>query len=406
MAEAPAREVTGEPSPPSALSQLKTGWKGLRSSLAKATATVASADQDASVEEGQVAARSSPPGSSGTEEPGAKASTSWKSVFKAAKKMVADTTKYDIVPEEGATIFGRPQDSTSEAGEDAPLQASSWANVAASRLKAQVAEAAEATRSVSAKGFKKAKSLDLGIDIGEHANVLRDGATRSFGRVADSAKDASASFAEKGKAAVDKAKDLQGKGLEAASKAKELGASHAAKAKDKAGAAAGAAKSKLVQAGASVKGLAALSMSPAKLAQFGGVFFIGMFLISMSFSFLPMLPISPQKFSLLFAFGSMTLLSSFAILKGPKAFFSDLLQREKLPFSGAYAVGLVGTLVATIVMRSYLLTAVFGLIQAIALLYFLASYVPGGQMLLNMCGSCCKKCARMICRRTMGGGGT
>uniref|UniRef100_A0A7S2MY55 Vesicle transport protein n=1 Tax=Alexandrium andersonii TaxID=327968 RepID=A0A7S2MY55_9DINO len=101
---------------------------------------------------------------------------------------------------------------------------------------------------------------------------------------------------------------------------------------------------------------------------------------------------------MLFAFGSMTLLSSFAILKGPQAFGESLIQREKLPFSGAYVVGLVGTLVATIVMRSYILTAVFGLIQAVALLYFLASYVPGGQALLNFCGRCSGRAARAVYR--------
>merc|ERR1712187_794859 len=127
-------------------------------------------------------------------------------------------------------------------------------------------------------------------------------------------------------------------------------------------------------------------MDPATLGQFAAIFVVGTMLISASFSFLPMLPISPQKFSLLFAFGSMTMLSSFAILKGPQEFFKDLTQREKLPFSGGYAVGLVGTLVATIVLRSYLLTAFFGIVQAIALLYFVASYVPGGQTILNMCG--------------------
>merc|ERR1711904_373508 len=113
---------------------------------------------------------------------------------------------------------------------------------------------------------------------------------------------------------------------------------------EKAKAAAGKAKASLKSAKSSVAGLAALSLSPAKLAQFGGVFFLGVFLISMSFSFLPIIMISPQKFALLFALGSTTLLSSFAILKGPMAFAQSLAEREKLPFSGAYLLGLIGTL--------------------------------------------------------------
>merc|ERR1712070_843381 len=94
--------------------------------------------------------------------------------------------------------------------------------------------------------------------------------------------------------------------------------------------------------------------------------------------------------------------SSFAVLKGPKAFVGSLIQREKLPFSGSYVVGLVGTLIATIGLRSYFLTAFFAILQAGGLLYFLASYVPGGQTILNKCGKCCgalcSKLAQSVCR--------
>lgn len=80
------------------------------------------------------------------------------------------------------------------------------------------------------------------------------------------------------------------------------------------------------------------------------------------------------------------MLSSFAVLKGPKAFLGILIERSKLPWSSAYVVGLVGTLVSTIILKSYLLTAFFGLLQVIALLYFLASFVPGGKTFLNFLG--------------------
>merc|ERR1740138_372651 len=110
-------------------------------------------------------------------------------------------------------------------------------------------------------------------------------------------------------------------------------------------------------------------MNPVKLAQFVGIFFVGMMLITLSFTFLPVLPIAPQKFALLFAFGSMIVMGSLAFLKGPKALATQLIQREKLPFSATYVVSLVGTLAATIILRSFILTAVFGITQAIALAY-------------------------------------
>lgn len=405
MAAASSSSAGPEPSP---LDQFKTGWKGFRSGLAKAAAAAqGSQDSQAELEEGHGAGGA--PAESGAAE-GGSAGNSWKSVLRAAKKLVSESS-YDPMREEGATIIGRPQDSeASEASETAPLghpsassSSTSWAKVA-SRMKAQVADVTEATLNVTDKVYKKTSTLDIGIDIQGHAKDLQRGASSTFKSLADSAKETKGSIAEKGKSAVDKAKDLQGKGLEAANRAKELGAAGAGKAKGAAGKVAGSAKSKLQQAGSSVRGLAALSMSPAKLAQFAGVFFAGVFLISMSLSFLPMLPIAPQKFSLLFAFGSMTMLSSFAILKGPQEFLKDMTQRDKLPFSGGYAVGLIGTLVATIVMKSFLLTAFFGIMQAIALLYFVASYVPGGQMMLDMCGKCCKRCAAALCRLTMRSG--
>merc|ERR1712039_202074 len=78
-----------------------------------------------------------------------------------------------------------------------------------------------------------------------------------------------------------------------------------------------------------------------------------------------------------FAFGSMTLLSSFAILKGPRDFATSLIKPQILPYSAAYGVGLVGTMVATISLKSVLLTIVFGSLQALAFLYFVTSCVFG-----------------------------
>merc|ERR1712217_732579 len=158
----------------------------------------------------------------------------------------------------------------------------------------------------------------------------------------------------------------------------------------------GSAKGALANAGSSMSGLGALAMSPTKLAQFGGLFFLGFFLLSLSFSFLPILVIAPQKFALLFALGSMTILGSVSVLKGPQAFVMQLMQRDKLLFSISYVVGLVGTLVATLVMRSYLLTAFFGVLQAVALLYFLASYVPGGKAALNFISPGCSRITKSV----------
>merc|ERR1712032_1232220 len=139
-------------------------------------------------------------------------------------------------------------------------------------------------------------------------------------------------------------------------------------------------------------------MSPVKLAQFAGIFMVGMILISLSFSFLPMLPIAPQKFALLFSLGSMTVLGSVAFLKGPRSFAGVVLQKDKLIFTGLYGVGLLGTLWATLIARSYLFTAIFALSQTTGLAYFLASFVPGGRMVLNFFGRMTGRLAGMVIR--------
>jgi len=366
-----ATETSANP----AADALKNAWKGLRS-FSMSTASGSASESSTS----EVATSSA---SGGNKSAGA-GKDSWTAWADKARQIVVDKAKevaYDAVPQaEGSG--SRSSSPDIERGEASEPSWSSWAKSAANRARAQVAEAANQVT-------EKAKTVEFGDGI--HKEV-----SRGFSSVAKGASQAGSKLSEKGKAAAAAAGDLKGKGTEALKDAKAKGVENAKKAKEQAAKAAGAAKGIALKAGSNIQGLSALAMSPAKLAQFGGIFFVGIFLISSSLSFLPVLVIAPQKFALLFAFGSMTLLSSFAVLKGPKSFANSLIERKKLPFSVAYAVGLVGTLVATIIMRSFLLTAIFGVMQAVALLYFLASFVPGGQAILNLCGKCCKKSARAV----------
>jgi len=253
------------------------------------------------------------------------------------------------------------------------------------------------------KSFERAKSLELGESAKRWQNEVAGNFIGGLGKLQDASASATAALSETGMAAQQKAKEFGNKSQEKIKEAHGKAAAKAQEAKETASNvagvacnAAGAAKGKLAKAGEGLQGLGALATSPAKLAQFAAIFVVGTMLISASLSFLPMLPISPQKFALLFAFGSMTMLSSFAVLKGPKNFAATMVQREKLPFSVGYVIGLVGTFVATIGMKSFVLTAVFGILQAFALLYFLASFVPGGTAVLNMCGRSCRRAAQRM----------
>lgn len=107
----------------------------------------------------------------------------------------------------------------------------------------------------------------------------------------------------------------------------------------------------------------------------------------LAFTFLPFVIISPHKFALLFTMGSALMLASFSSLRGHAAFLKNIASWDRLPFSASYGVSLVGTLYASLVMGSYILTMLFSVVQVVALMYFLVSYIPGGTGALTMVGS-------------------
>lgn len=122
----------------------------------------------------------------------------------------------------------------------------------------------------------------------------------------------------------------------------------------------------------------------------------GGFLMTLALAFLPMIMFAPQKFSMLFTLGSLCWIAAFAVLKGPFAFVSHLMARERIPFSLAYLCSIAGTMWAAEAKQSYILTIAFVGIQIVSLLYFLVSYIPGGSssltMALKMVGGMCKSC--------------
>jgi len=278
-----------------------------------------------------------------------------------------------------------------------------WGGVAswAEKARKTVAEQAQATYETVQQGAAADLELGGGVDrLASWAKGAAEQARSSFSDVADKA--AAADWAGQARAWQGDFAQTLGKGLESAAKA-GAGMSDAAKAAQaKAALAASSAKDGLAKAGSGLGGIGALALSPVKLAQFAGLFMLGFMLVSLSLSFLPLLPINPAKFALLFALGSVTMLGSVAWLRGPQAFAGVALQREKLPFSAAYGVGLVGTFWATLVARSYLFTAVFASLQAVGLMYFLASFVPGGKSVLNFFGRWTGRAARALFRTGTG----
>jgi len=268
-------------------------------------------------------------------------------------------------------------------------------SVASDVVKDKVSVASEHLQEGVAQRVERVKS----VDWDEKKRGIREGLSNSFDTVSTSASSAIAVAQEHGQAGLERLQEHGQAGLEVTreySRSSIESIQHSESftmAKDKVSAAAGAAKGAVTNAGERVSGLQALAVSPATWAQFALVFGAGNFFLMMSLVQLPLLLIAPYKFAMSFTIGSILMMSSFIIFSGPKAFLRSMTQREKLPFSGLYIIGLIGTLWATLFMRSYIATAIFAPVQAVALLYFVASYVPGGKKIVN---ACCGMCGRSV----------
>lgn len=97
--------------------------------------------------------------------------------------------------------------------------------------------------------------------------------------------------------------------------------------------------------------------------------------------------IRPSKFALSFTFGSICAMGAFAMLKGPAAYLSGLMELKKLPLTGAYVLTLVSTLYSCLVLGNYILVVCSSVLQLVTLSAFALSALPGGQNSLK--GECC-----------------
>ncbi|KAJ3259811.1 Vesicle transport protein [Boothiomyces macroporosus] len=103
----------------------------------------------------------------------------------------------------------------------------------------------------------------------------------------------------------------------------------------------------------------------------------GLFLFISLFS-LPLLLVAPAKFALTYTMGSLMFLLSFSILNGWRAHLKHLFCWERAPFTTSYLVSMMGTLYFSMIHPSYIPVIFFTVLQVIALLWYLASYLPGG----------------------------
>lgn len=65
-----------------------------------------------------------------------------------------------------------------------------------------------------------------------------------------------------------------------------------------------------------------------------------MFLALSFFVFLPMILFAPSKFATAFTLGSVLVITAFAMLRGPRTIFNQLVSRDKAIFSFTYVASI------------------------------------------------------------------
>jgi len=106
---------------------------------------------------------------------------------------------------------------------------------------------------------------------------------------------------------------------------------------------------------------------------------MGLFCFTLSSFYIPVLIFKARKFALMFTLGSVFIVTSFSILWGPSSHLKHLFSKERLPFTLTYFGSLFMTLYFALKIQSTLLTTVSAVIQVIALIWYVVSYLPGGQ---------------------------
>ncbi|XP_037085801.1 protein transport protein SFT2-like [Pollicipes pollicipes] len=116
---------------------------------------------------------------------------------------------------------------------------------------------------------------------------------------------------------------------------------------------------------------------------------------------LPFIAFKARKFATLFTLGSVFCMASFSLLWGPWNHIKHVFSKERLPFTSVYITSLVATLYCSLHLHNTPLTILCAVCQLLALLWFIVSYIPGGQRGLQFFSSLCSSFVRSTASRTL-----
>ncbi|KAI9851438.1 MAG: protein transport protein sft2 [Thelocarpon superellum] len=105
------------------------------------------------------------------------------------------------------------------------------------------------------------------------------------------------------------------------------------------------------------------------------------------FALWPLLIATPTKFAILWTFGSVFFLASWAVLMGPIVYLKHLTSGPRLPFTAAYFGSIGLTIYFSVGLHNTYLTLISTIVQLTCLLWYLVSYFPMGSTGLRFAAS-------------------
>uniref|UniRef100_A0A914HZL2 Vesicle transport protein n=1 Tax=Globodera rostochiensis TaxID=31243 RepID=A0A914HZL2_GLORO len=147
-----------------------------------------------------------------------------------------------------------------------------------------------------------------------------------------------------------------------------------------------------------------------RIAAFFLCIFAAAFCFITAMMLIPVLVLQTRKFAALNTLGSAFFIVSFGFLWGPLAYCQFLFSEPRRVVTAVYLLSVLATLYTSLWLQSALLTIITAAVQSFGLVWFLLSYVPGGENGLKWMGRMAKMafCARQsstLIHTKRGGGG-
>ena len=101
-------------------------------------------------------------------------------------------------------------------------------------------------------------------------------------------------------------------------------------------------------------------------------------LFLLAFMHFPLVILRPGKFVVPYCLGNMMLFASFGFVHGFYSYFRHLFSENRWPYSTAFLGTTLLTLYVSMIMKMYALTIPMAIIQFLAMIAYVVSYIPGG----------------------------